>query len=308
MSSNAHELCDDINNRDILELIKPIRQKLASDRHVFIQGHKIENILHELGASEDDLTYLKKTHNGLVSDPTLAFRRSKNGRFMFDLTDKTIIRLEFQPFILTAKEDFVRHDSGVVRNFRGIQDDLQKNTAFIALMRFKALVINGMTTKKRPNLDYESPNWVSTVFHLRTVTNTKILGQPAAEGVHSDGVDHTMTTFLGAKNMRSDSAISKIHDMTQITGTPWDSIDERLVINSFRHHNFLDTLLIVDSELKHTVSPVFSADVSKDSYRDMLVIFTRKFALSKHVSFPYDSKSPHPDMPLKVPLIPTSGV
>ncbi|OLL27553.1 hypothetical protein BTH42_32515 [Burkholderia sp. SRS-W-2-2016] len=48
--------------------------------------------------------------------------------------------------------------------------------------------------------------WVSAVFNLRTVTTPDLLGEPALEGVHSDGVEHTMTTLLGHANMSPDSA------------------------------------------------------------------------------------------------------
>lgn len=308
MLDNKHDLLNDIESEEVRTHINTIRKKYASVRFAFIKGEMVERILRDLGASEAGLDDLKKISESLINDPTLAYRHSRNGRFKIDLTNKLLTRLEFQPFILTAEEDFVRHDSGLTRSFRGIQDDLQKNSAFVALMRFKALIINGMNTKNRPYLDYESPNWISTVFHLRTITNSEILGQPAAEGVHCDGVDHTMTTFLGSENMRPDSAFSKIHNMAQVTGTPWNNIEEELVVGSAQHLSFLDTLFIVDSELKHTVSPVFASDILRDSHRDMLVIFTRKPADMGHASFPYDSQASHPDMPLNKPLSPTRAI
>ncbi len=60
----------------------------------------------------------------------LPFRKSRNGRFCFDFDRAQIERLEFQPFVLSVEEDFIRYDSGKVRHFRGINDDLQLNTAF----------------------------------------------------------------------------------------------------------------------------------------------------------------------------------
>ena len=58
---------------------------------------------------------------------------------------------------------------------------------------------------QRPKLDYGNASWISTLFSIRTTTTPGLLGEPALEGVHSDGVDHTMTTFLGSANMNSPS-------------------------------------------------------------------------------------------------------
>lgn len=40
----------------------------------------------------------------------------------------------------------------------------------------------------------------------------KIIGEPAKEGVHSDGVEHTMTSLLYTQNMIENSAISEMHN------------------------------------------------------------------------------------------------
>ncbi|EOV4647841.1 2OG-Fe dioxygenase family protein [Vibrio parahaemolyticus] len=65
------------------------------------------------------------------------------------------------------------------------------------LYSYLNLVCHDVATAPRKYLNYDSPNWVSTVFHLRTVTSPSLVGEPALEGVHTDGVDHTMTTLLG---------------------------------------------------------------------------------------------------------------
>lgn len=63
---------------------------------------------------------MKTISDTLRTDPTLPFRRSKNGRFALDLDKREVRRLEPQPFILSAEKDFVRHDSGKVRNFEDV--------------------------------------------------------------------------------------------------------------------------------------------------------------------------------------------
>nr|WP_212995108.1 hypothetical protein [Elizabethkingia argenteiflava] len=87
-----------------------------------------------LGTSDYDLNALRKTSNLLKKDSTLNFRESRNGRLVYE--NKKIYRTEFHSFVLSAEEDFVRHDSGKVRNFYGLQETTT-NTAFQSLLRFK---------------------------------------------------------------------------------------------------------------------------------------------------------------------------
>lgn len=284
--------------------LQRIRALYHTQRHTFIPGERMAQILPSFGATYEDIALLHALGDGLLGDPTLPFRKSRNGRFCMDFENERIFRLEFQPFVLTSDEDFVRHDSGVVRHFRGIQDGLQTNSAFQALMRFQAFIIHGGQVEQRPNLDYNSKKLVSTVFHLRTITTPKLLGEPAAEGVHSDGVDHTMTTLLGATNMRGDSAVSDLHSMEQNNGLPWHRADPNHLVGSFQHRHPLDTLLIIDHELKHTVSPVHPDQPGAPATRDMLIFFTRHPAAKGHPSHTYDSLNPHPEIPLDVPMHP----
>ena len=43
-----------------------------------------------------------------------------------------------------------------------------------------------------------------------------------------------------------------------------------------QRRHFLDTLMFVDHDHKHSVTPVYPLDESQWTLRDMLVIFTRK--------------------------------
>ncbi|GCE00807.1 2OG-Fe dioxygenase family protein [Embleya hyalina] len=257
-------------------------------------------LLIDMGAHEHDLEGIKQVSDGLSSDPTLAFRRTRNGRFCFDMENRCIYRMSAQPFVLTAEEDFVRHDSGVIRIFDEIEDDLQSNTALQALLIFKALVVDGVAVAPRPYLDYSAAQWVCTLFSIRTVTVPELLGEPALEGVHSDGVDHTMTTLLGSRNMAPTSAVTFLHDPAETNGTPWDAVDPGLRLGSYQHRDFLDTVLIADHERKHSLSPVFAVREEEAATRDMAIFFTRRPAIAGHVSYPHDALVPHEKRPVSV--------
>ena len=283
----------------LLYKLRSYKDQYINDRFTFIPSEDMIEFAKYFGATEIDLSKLKSSGEYLADDPTLAFRTSRNGRYLLNFTEGYIQRLEFQPFVLGVEEDFVREDSGELRNFRGIQDRLQLNTAYQALMKIKSFIVRDVEVRKRPNLVEVSDQMVSTVFQLRTHTSKELLGEPAKEGVHSDGVDHTMTTFLKSENMSADSAISKLHSNQEVNGIPWDQIDENLVIGEYQHTSFLDTLFIVDSELKHSLSPVWQRDKDKLAIRDMLIFFTRRPKSSNHSSYRYDSLKPHREIPLK---------
>lgn len=294
---------------DAMSEILEIREQYDRDRSVFVDGTRMTRILRALGATDEDLAKIKLVSENLPPDPTLPFRESRNGRFCFDTDRSRAYRLEFQPFALSAEEDFVRHDSGQPRVFEEIGSDLQENSAFRALLVFKSLVFRGVTTEPRPKLDYDNPSWICTVFNLRTISTPDLVGEPALEGVHSDGVDHTMTTFLGSDNMTADSAVTFLHDMREKNATRWNETDPELVLGQRRHRHFLDTLIVVDHERKHSLSPVSAVDKRLPATRDMLIFFTRKPVVEGHISHPYDSLKAHGRLPMAIdlPSLPSEG-
>lgn len=287
----------------MIDIMISIKKDYENNRFTFVNGHIMKEILRYFGASDEDFIGLEYSGFHLAPDPTLPFRKSRNGRFLIDFDDNSISRLVFQPFVLSKEENFIRDDSGQLRHFRGIQDSIQQNKAFQGLLKFQSLILEGMPVFNRINLVEDFNKWVSTVFQLRTITNNSILGEPAKEGVHSDGVEHTMTTMLYSQNMTADSAISKMHNQNQKTGISWDIINEEHVVGEFQHKSFLDTLLIVDNELKHSVSPVYSINKNSDSYRDMIIFFTRRPKSELHSTYKYDSLKTHPEIPLTFSIL-----
>lgn len=287
---------------ELAEHVAEVREDYERDRAVFIEGARIVRIARLLGASSSDLDELASAGGTLPADPTLPFRRSRNARFEFDVSAREVRRLAHQPFVLFADDDFVRHDSGQLREFDEIGDGFQRNPAVAALLAFHAAVVDSMRTTPRPNLDYTDAGWICTMFHLRTVTTAELIGEPALEGVHSDGVDHTMTTLLAAENMTEDSAVTCLHDVRESTGIPWHRTADRWRLGTRKHSAFLDTLLIADHERKHSLSPVRARDSSRPATRDMLILFTRKPMLPRHVGYPYDSRAPHAEISFTVAL------
>ncbi|GMG09895.1 unnamed protein product [Aspergillus oryzae var. brunneus] len=279
-----------------------VRARYAKDRVVFMEGEWLVPILKALGAREEDFDALQQVSHHLGKDPTVDYRTIRNGLFYFNFENKTIQRFQKQRFTLTVQENYKRHDSGLPRDFPEVRGDLQYNTVLQALMVAKAFIMNKVDVEPRAHLDYSSPNFLCNVFNIRTFTEKNILGEPTLEGVHADGADHTMTTFLGCTNMRSDSGITFIHDQKEITGIPATEAQPSLIKHRFQHRHFLDSLLFADNEAKHSLTSVFQEDVSKRATRDMLLFLTRKPKLAGHSSGSVDAMEPHKTLPINVPL------
>ncbi|KAF2105487.1 2OG-Fe dioxygenase-domain-containing protein [Lophiotrema nucula] len=284
--------------------IMDLRHKYLGDKYIFVRGEEMIPILKGLGAREDDFEFVKEISDLTGPDPTLDYRSVTYGRYCIDPETRSIRRLESQPYTLTVQEDYKRHDSGVPRMFDETPLDMQGNTVVQALMLFKALVFQGVRVAPRDGLDYSSPSWICTMFNARTHTFKKggIFGEPALEGVHSDGSDHTMTVFLSSKNMRADSAVTFMHDNEEMTGIQTGETNPTLIRGRVHHQHFLDTLVFVDHDFKHSVTSVYQLDTAQPASRDMLVVFTRRPKLAEHVSGYVDTMELHTTESLHLPM------
>lgn len=284
--------------------IMALRRAYLQNRFIFVRGEDMIPILEGLGAREDDFESVKQISDLTGPDPTLDYRTVTYGRYCIDPETRCIRRLAAQPYILTVQEDYKRHDSGIPRMFDETPTDMQGNTVVQALMLFKALVFQGVPVTPRDRLDYSHPAWICTVFNARTHTckQNGIFGEPALEGVHSDGSDHTMTVFLSSKNMRADSAVTFMHDNAETTGVQIWETNPALIQARVHHQHFLDTLVFVDHEFKHSVTSLHQLDVAQPATRDMLVLFTRRPKLEGHVSGYGDTMELHTTAPLHMPM------
>ena len=63
-----------------------------------------------------------------------------------------------------------------------------------------AFFIYGVDTINRKGLDPKR-NLNMVTFFIRTITSPKLVGEPALEGVHSDGVQYVMTILTKSSNV-----------------------------------------------------------------------------------------------------------
>ncbi|MEU0397739.1 2OG-Fe dioxygenase family protein [Streptomyces sp. NPDC006208] len=286
--------------RKIHPLLSEHRATIDRQRWTFVPAAETREILAGLAVSQAAMDEIGVLSDLLRSDPTLPFRAASNGRFCTDFGTRQAYRTEDQLFVLTAEEDFHRFDSGQLRVFDPLEARLCANAAFQGLLTINAFILATLKPRHRPLLDYTSDQWITTVFDLRTITTPELIGEPALEGVHSDGVDLSMTTFLSRNNMRRDSGITDVHEMAQVNGVRWDEIDPQYRVGTAQHWETLDILIVVDHEKKHSVSPLWAEDPTQRATRDVLTFFSRKPTVEGHVSYDHDSRLPHESLPCQV--------
>lgn len=282
--------------------ISEIKKEYKNNKYVFIPQNVVIDLIKQLGAEEKDINALMEYGDYLAQDPTLSFRHSRTGRYLFDNEIKTISRLEYQPFVLTEDDGFIREDSGAQRHFRAIDDRWQSNTAYQALLKLKMLLIQGNTFTPRHLTDQQSQKSISTVFHLRLIAQPDTLSELSIEGVHKDGVDHTMIVMMNKNNVKDNTGALRVHSPKEVIGTPWQDINPTNVLYEHNNAQYLDILLIADNELNHSGTPIFTRDNKKLAYQDFIVLLSRYPTVDSHPSHRFDSMNLHPDLPLTLYL------
>ncbi len=289
-------------NSLLINKISEIRKEYKNNKYVFIPQNIVIDLIKQLGAEEKDINTLMEYGDYLAQDPTLSFRHSRTGRYLFDNDIETISRLEYQPFVLTEEDGFIREDSGAQRHFRALDDRWQSNTAYQALLKLKILLIQGNTFTPRHLTDQNSPKSISTVFHLRLIAQPDSLSELSIEGVHKDGVDHTMIVMMNKNNVKDNTGALRVHSPKEAIGTPWQEINPENVLYEHNNAQYLDVLLIADNELNHSGTPIFTHDNKNQAYQDFIVLLSRYPTVDTHPSHKFDSMNAHPDLPLTLYL------
>jgi len=278
-------------------------EKMKKTRYMFIEGSELRPILkHVFGAKEEDFEELEHVCDNMNHDPHLPFRKSSTYRLLFDMKLGVARRGTRVPFVLGAEDGFKRDDTGVHRFFGEVQDWVLQNSAFQALQRFKAFVIYGTMDSVQPRNGCDpNRNWNQVGFFLRVMSTPNIVGDPTSEGVHQDGVEYSMSTLFKSQNMDWDrgSAVSSLVNLDQEFGTAYDELNFKNIVDAAQHRNFLDTLIFVDNELSHVVTPLKVLNEKAAAHRDMSVIFTRRLA-SKNGNFSatlFDTETSHNQLP-----------
>ncbi|PYH47070.1 uncharacterized protein BP01DRAFT_380912 [Aspergillus saccharolyticus JOP 1030-1] len=286
--------------------VMALRASYLQERILFVKGSEMVAILKGLGARDEDFPLIQRISDSTGPDPTFEYRTVTAARYCLDSETRCIQRLEKRSPLSAraADEHYKRYDPGPQREFDEASMEVQGNTVVQALMLFKALVVHKVAVFPREKLDYASHQWVCSVFNVRIMTDDRqgVQGEPATGGVQSDGSDHTMTVLLGSSNMRSDSAVTYLHDNLETTGAPLWETNPALIRGRVQHRNFLDTLVFADHHYKRCVTQLNASDPSERAWRDMLVVFTRRPKLDEHGVGHTETQTLHATCPLQIPI------
>jgi hypothetical protein len=196
-------------------------------------------------------TGLADDWNDLEPDRFLAagarFRRRRYARFYWSPTSETLEALPHEPYF--QPEDENAYAGGVLRQFAAILPASVANPWLHALVvaTFACLPV------QPPRLD---STWEVRIHQIRIVATAQEPGLPAPEGIHQDGTDFLSLHLVGRQNVRG--GISTIHDL------------DRNPLQTYTLTEPLDSLILEDPRIMHSVTPVFSADGRNAGTRDLL--------------------------------------
>lgn len=106
--------------------------------------------------------------------------------------------------------------------------------------------------------------WNIRLHPYRVLARQNEKGNPTPEGLHRDGVDYIVSMMVSRRNVEGGE--------TTITDNDSQVLWQRTLQNP------LDIVIGKDAHTMHAVSPVSPIDISKEAYRDVLVIAFTKVA------------------------------
>ena len=198
---------------------------LKRNKYAFIPGADFKTILLHLGCSPAELApeHLKETFANLAVNPAMDYKFAEEAAV--HITDLTTppTRLPIQPFILY--EDDMKHPDKIEGKPRQYTERPSSyiNGAFLrAYARFNFL-LGGDAASCLPEWDADSPAMVVKQWPARTVRRAADgVGEPSPEGVHQDGCEIAMITFVGRDNVMKGTGRNRVWSLDQPLGNHTD--------------------------------------------------------------------------------------
>lgn len=123
--------------------------------------------------------------------------------------------------------------------------------------------------------DPEAYDAMQTAYRVTKSANAD--GDPGPEGIHQDSAELTVVVLVGRENVSSDSGCNRVWSLEQPCGKPSQSdlSSERLLFQTVLTDP-LDTLLVLDRQVKHEASAIAPANVVLPAVRDVLTFEVRE--------------------------------
>jgi hypothetical protein len=191
------------------------------------------------------------------------FRSRRYGRCYFSPADDELLPLPYEPYFQPEEEN--SYMGGVTRHFAPVRPETVRNPFVRALVRscFECLPVPAARRREI---------WEVRMHQMRIIATPAQPGLPTPEGIHQDGTDFHTLHLLRRDNIEG--------GQTTIYGL------DRAPLFHCTMRDVLDTLILEDPRVMHSVTPVFPADPEAAGRRD---IFGIDFHYRPQLSRPSES-------------------
>lgn len=200
-----------------------------------------------------DVERLREEFERLEVDQYLAkgakFRLRRYGRCYWAPAEDTLVGLPHEPYFQPPEEN--SYAGGVSRDFAPVLPETVRNPFVQALVRATFACLPIPDERRRAI-------WEVRMHQMRIVASPQTQGLPTPEGIHQDGTDFHTLHLLRRDNIEGGE--------TSIYGL------DRNPIFRCTMRELLDTLILEDPRVMHSVTPVLAADGRTVGNRDVFGI------------------------------------
>lgn len=226
-----------------------VQSELRAKNYSFIAGHEfsfspeLKFGMEEFWADWDNL----KSDRHLKNDASFRLRRL--GYFQLKPEKEELKFLAKTEYFQTSKIN--SYAGGVKRNFAPLLKSSQRNEFLRELIKFnfRQLILS---TKLR------NDSWLVDVHQIRIIGTVDEIGQPTPEGIHQDGQDFVGIFLVSRKNVCG--GLNTVYDLN------------RQPLASNQLNQPMDSILLLDHHIMHSVSPIRPKDPKEAAIRDVLLI------------------------------------
>jgi hypothetical protein len=228
---------------------------------------------------------LRKKKTGTLSSPSSSSSFHADFDTFEGCDSKSVVRYEVNKEQVDFGE-YWKEANSKVRTWEPLADwyGSEKNSVYMAYQKLSHFLIE-TSMDPSPGCVAGDDIYVSDHFNIR-ITKTPEDGenaQPSPEGVHHDGSDIIMITLMNRKNVEKESGQSRVWHKTHPSGPysedSFDNIKEKC-LKSFAMIQPYETLLAVDSKVKHEARAIKPLIKDMECSRDVTVHWTRTPRLS----------------------------
>lgn len=299
-------------------ILKEWKATLEKNGHLHLNGSQVlEVLVNHLNVSQSDLAqFIKHWGNfeseegdedfcpwednrcqGVGYDGWTKFQRCSQGRNIFkkksdEIADYQRTILENKAFVINEEDSATAaKTTGLARKWLPFPSWFTTNGVIEAFNALMYVLVN---------LDGEVPhgrNATSKVYDVdvqavSSVNSEKYSqGEASPEGVHSDGTELLLVTFVGKGNVKPRTARTRIWKNTQplgkydncILGTPGciNGYDPSKLLLDFALSDVFETIILLDRKVKHEVTPTVRLDPKKEARRGVFIMMARRTELGE---------------------------